>query len=107
MSGEQLALDIEGMLHEARVQSTPEWSGAPLHFTTDYYSPGDLDAAFEHWQFLHAHDPVHSGSRTVEPLDRRTRERTGWRARGRALHGRPSLRAVEARRQAPGLHVRR
>lgn len=63
MSGEQLALDIEGMLHEARVQSTPEWSGAPMHFTTDYYSPGDLDAAFEHWQFLHAHDPVHSGSR--------------------------------------------
>ena len=63
MSGEQLALDIEGMLHEARVQSAPEWSGAPLHFTTDYYSPGDLDAAFEHWQFLHAHDPVQSGSR--------------------------------------------
>ena len=39
MSEEQLAFDIEGMLHEAAVESTPEWRGAPLHFTTVYYPP--------------------------------------------------------------------
>jgi len=63
VSDEQLAFDIEGMLHEARVEAAPEWSGAPLHFTTAYYSPGDLDAAFKHWQFLHAHDKTHINSR--------------------------------------------
>ncbi len=40
------------MLHEA----APEWLGAPLHFTAAYYSPVELDAAFEHWQFLYVHD---------------------------------------------------
>lgn len=63
MSEEQLAFDIEGMLHEAAVESAPEWHGAPLHFTTAYYSPDELDAAFEHWQFLHAHDKTHVNSR--------------------------------------------
>lgn len=63
MSDEQLAFDIEGMLHEARVEAAPAWSGAPLHFTTAYYSPDDLDAAFEHWQFLHAQDKTHVNSR--------------------------------------------
>lgn len=45
MSEEQLAFDIEGMLHEAALESTPEWRGAPLHFTTVYYQPAgpDLD----------------------------------------------------------------
>lgn len=63
VSEEQLAFDIEGMLHEARVEAAPEWSGAPLHFTTAYHSPDDLDAAFEHWQFLHAHHQTHVNSR--------------------------------------------
>lgn len=59
MSEEQLAFDIEGMLHEAAVESTPEWRGAPLHFTTVYYPPAELDAALDHWMFLHAHDKTH------------------------------------------------
>lgn len=63
MTEEQLAFDIEGMLHDARVEAAPEWTGAPLHFTTAYHSPDDLDAAFEHWQFLHAHDKTHVNSR--------------------------------------------
>lgn len=63
MSEEQLALDIEGMLHEAAVEAAPEWTGAPLHFTTAYYSPDELDAALEHWHFLHAHDKTHVNSR--------------------------------------------
>lgn len=46
----QLAFDIEALIHEAAVESAPPWQGAPLHFTTDYHSPADLDAAFGHWQ---------------------------------------------------------
>jgi hypothetical protein len=63
VSDEQLAFDIEGMLHDAAVEVAPEWHGAPLHFTTAYYSADDLDEAFEHWQFLHAHDTTHTNSR--------------------------------------------
>ncbi|GAB3033063.1 hypothetical protein GCM10011376_25640 [Nocardioides flavus (ex Wang et al. 2016)] len=53
MNDEQLAFDIDGMLHEAAVEAAPVWSGAPLHFTTAYFSPAALDAAYAHWQFLH------------------------------------------------------
>lgn len=63
MNDEQLAFDIEGMLHDAAVEAAPEWTGAPLHFTTAHYPPAALDAAFEHWQFLHAHDKTHVNSR--------------------------------------------
>lgn len=49
----QLAFDIDGMLHEADVAAAPPWQGAPLHFTTDFYQPRELDAAFRHWQFLY------------------------------------------------------
>jgi hypothetical protein len=60
---EQFAFDIEGMLHEAAVESAPEWHGAPLHFTTAYYPPAEFDAALDHWMFLHAHDNTHVNSR--------------------------------------------
>ena len=63
MSDEQLTFDIEGMLHEAAVEAAPDWHGAPLQFTTAYYTPDDLDTAFEHWQFLHAQDRTHTNSR--------------------------------------------
>jgi len=63
VTDEQLAFDIEGMLREAAVEAAPELTGAPLHFTTAYYSPADLDAAFEHWQFLHQLDNSHIESR--------------------------------------------
>lgn len=52
MSEEQLAFGIEGMLHEAAVEPTPEWRGAPLHFTMAYYPPAELDAALDHWMFV-------------------------------------------------------
>lgn len=56
-SGDQLAFDIDGMLHEAEVAAAPPWAGpAPLHFTVDYHRPADLKAAWEHWNFLHARD---------------------------------------------------
>lgn len=51
--GEQLAFDIDALIHEAAVEGAPPWQGAPLGFTADYYPPTDLDAAFAHWQFLH------------------------------------------------------
>lgn len=56
MTEEQFAFDIEGMIHEAAVEAAPEWFGAPLHFTTAYFAPAALDAAFEHFQFLHKLD---------------------------------------------------
>lgn len=49
---QQLAFDIDGMIHAADVAATPPWAGAPLHFTAGFFAPGDLDAAFEHWVFL-------------------------------------------------------
>lgn len=63
MTHEQLAFDLEGMLHEAAVEAAPEWRGAPLQFTTAYYSPSDLDAAAAHWQFLHRLDGMRRDSR--------------------------------------------
>ena len=42
----QLAFDIEGILRQAAVEAAPPWAGAPLHFTTAYYSPAELGAAF-------------------------------------------------------------
>lgn len=59
----QLAIDIEGLIHEAQVAAAAPWTGAPLHFTTRYYSPTELDAAFEHWQFLHGLSNSHAASR--------------------------------------------
>ena len=84
------------MLHDAAVEAAPEWTGAPLHFTTAYYPPAELDAAFEHWQFLHAHDKTPRQQPDVAPLDHRSRERRARRTRVRALHSRPAVRAVEA-----------
>ncbi len=63
MSEEQLAFDIEGLIHQAAIEAAPEWRGAPLHFTTAYHSPSDLDAAYEHWQFLHKRDKPRGQSR--------------------------------------------
>ena len=48
----QLAFDLDELVREDLRANPPEWQGAPLHFTTDYFSPGELQAAFEHWQLL-------------------------------------------------------
>jgi hypothetical protein len=101
----QLALDIEGMIHEAAVEAAPEWKGAPLQFTTNYYSPADLDAAFEYWQFLRKLGNSHTQSRMGH---RAIAVPGGFELRDhlRALHRRPALRAVEAPR-APRRLLRR
>lgn len=57
VSDEQLAFDIDAMLHEAAIDSAPPWSGAPLRFTSGYHSPAEFEEAYEHWQFLHKVDP--------------------------------------------------
>ena len=72
MTEEQLASDIEAMLHEDRIETAPEWSGAPLRFTTAYYPPEALDAAVEHWQSpCTPTDETHVNSRTWHGLDHR------------------------------------
>ena len=63
MTDEQLAFDIEAMLHESAIEAAPEWSGAPLGFTTAYWPAADLEAAHEHWQFLHKLDQSRTQSR--------------------------------------------
>ena len=63
MTDEQLAFDIEAMLHESAIEAAPEWSGAPLSFTTAYWPPANLDAAHEHWLFLHKLDQSRIQSR--------------------------------------------
>lgn len=53
---DQLAFDIDGMIHEAEVAAAPPWAGpAPLHFTVDYYTPAELEAAWQHAVFLDGH----------------------------------------------------
>jgi hypothetical protein len=53
-TGEDGQLTFDALFHTAAVEAAPPWQGAPLGFTTDYYPPAELDAAFGHWQFLHA-----------------------------------------------------
>lgn len=48
----QLAFDFEGLARAEARATLDQWQGAPLHFTTDYYPPGELDEAFMHWKFL-------------------------------------------------------
>lgn len=55
LSDGQLAFDFDELAREDARALLPEWEGAPLHFTTDYYPPAALDAAFEHWCFLNTH----------------------------------------------------
>ncbi|MFC4244990.1 DUF6349 family protein [Gryllotalpicola reticulitermitis] len=50
---EQLAFDIDALIHEADVRTAPAWEGAPLHFTTAYWTPEQLTAAFDRWTFEH------------------------------------------------------
>lgn len=63
MTDEQLAFDIEAMIHDAAIEEAPEWSGAPLGFTTAYWPVADLEAAHQHWQFLHKLDQSRTQSR--------------------------------------------
>jgi hypothetical protein len=50
----QIAFDIDALIHDADLRAAPAWGGpAPLRFTTGYYTPGQLAAAFERWCFEH------------------------------------------------------
>ena len=51
----QPAFDFEELAREEARARLDEWDGAPLRFTTGYYPPAQLDAAFEHWCFLNGH----------------------------------------------------
>lgn len=107
MTDEQLAFDIEAMLHESAVEAAPGWSGAPLGFTAAYWPAVDLEAAHEHWQFLHKLDQ----SRTQSRMWHRAIAVPGSVAVGE--HGfdlftaRPALRALDAWRGARWVPVRR
>lgn len=48
----QLAFDFDEFEREDARANIASWQGAPLTFTTDYYSPGEFDTAFNHWRFL-------------------------------------------------------
>ena len=61
-TGGQLAFDFDELAREDARASLDEWSGAPLHFTTDYYPPHELDEAFAHWCFLNTHFDSYASS---------------------------------------------
>lgn len=48
----QLAFDFTELEREEAHERLDEWTGAPLRFTTGYYSPDQLDEAYEHWCFV-------------------------------------------------------
>lgn len=48
MDGERTLFDLADFEREA-VAATP-WRGAPLTYTTDYYTPEELRAAFERYR---------------------------------------------------------
>ncbi len=47
----QLTFDLDALLHDVELEQAPAWTGAPLGFTTAYYSPPDLDAAWDRYIF--------------------------------------------------------
>ena len=49
----QLSFDLEDLIRQAELDAAGPWRGAPLHFTTDYYSPEQLQAAFD--RFVQEH----------------------------------------------------
>lgn len=49
----QASFDLDHLLHLAEIEAAPEWVGAPLGFTSEYWPAAALDAAFRQWQFLH------------------------------------------------------
>lgn len=55
MNTTQAAFDIDALLVDLERELAPAWTGAPLRYHEDHYSPRDLDAAFERWIFEHGH----------------------------------------------------
>lgn len=58
----QLAFDFTELEREYARGRLETWDGAPLHFTTEFHTPADFDAAFEHWVYLNGHSGSHSRS---------------------------------------------
>ncbi len=49
----QLAFDFEELTRQAALDGGKEWTGAPLGFTQDFYTPEEFEEAFDHWRLLH------------------------------------------------------
>jgi len=51
---DDLTSAIDALIHEADLDAAGPWAGpAPLHFTSGYQHPDDLDAAYARYQFEH------------------------------------------------------
>lgn len=44
---QQLGFDIESLIDEATLEAAGTWQGAPLGYTSEYYTPDELADAFE------------------------------------------------------------
>lgn len=44
---QQLGFDIESLIDEATLEAAGTWQGAPLGYTSEYYTPDELAEAFE------------------------------------------------------------
>lgn len=60
-AGQQM-FDFDELAREEARARLHEWTGAPLHFTVDYYSPLEFDEAFEHWCFMNSHHGAYRAS---------------------------------------------
>lgn len=49
--GGKLVFEFDRLIR-SEARENDFWVDAPLHFTTVFYSPEALDAAFRHWCFL-------------------------------------------------------
>ncbi|MBD2758834.1 hypothetical protein IEE94_04855 [Yimella sp. cx-573] len=49
----QLAIDIDDLIRQAELKNAGQWHGAPLGYTTDYYTPGEHQAAMDRWILEH------------------------------------------------------
>lgn len=60
----QIALDIDEMIREAERDAAPAWTGAPLRFTADYWTPAELEAAAQRWRLEHGNTSSRPRSHT-------------------------------------------
>ena len=47
----QAAFDIDALIHQVEIEQAPRWEGAPLRYHEEFTLPGQLDAAFDRFQF--------------------------------------------------------
>ncbi|WP_282072367.1 DUF6349 family protein [Janibacter hoylei] len=64
----QLGFDIQALIDEATLEAAGPWQGAPLGYTSDYYTPTELAEAFERFILENGHFNCLARSHMWRPL---------------------------------------